>query len=106
MWTIGDKLCVGIQKLFREFGIQAIVQSVGPMFQIMFTTKPFIRDYREFCASVDRAKYQKFSLALFEYGVYMSPSASLHSVATLAHREDDIAFTLEAMRNVLKDGKI
>jgi hypothetical protein len=31
----------------------------------------------------------------------MSPSAALHSVTSLAHTDEDVAFTLEAVRKVL-----
>ena len=79
------------------------MQNVGPMLQIMFTDRPAIRDYREFCTHVDRATYQKFALALFEHGVYMTPSAGLHSVASLAHTDEDVAFTLDAARKALAD---
>ena len=103
MWQIAEKLCSGLKKLFEETGTKAIVQNVGPMLQIMFTEKDSIRDYREFCASVDRREYQKFALALFKYGVYMSPSAALHSVTTLAHSDDDVSFTLKAAREALND---
>ena len=41
--------------------------------------------------------------ALFRHGVYMSPSAALHSVASLAHTDDDVAATLEAARKALDD---
>ena len=103
MWQIAEKLCDGLKELFQETGAKAMVQSVGPMLQIMFTEKEGIHDYREFCAAVDRRKYQKFALALFKYGVYMSPSAALHSVATLAHTDDDVTFTLKAARKALND---
>jgi len=102
-WRIGEKLCQGLRDLFAETGTKAIVQNVGPMLQIMFTEQPAIRDYREFCAYVDRAKYQKFAWALFKYGVYMTPSAALHSVVSLAHTDEDVSFTLEAARKALAD---
>jgi len=102
-WHIGESLSQGLRDLFAETGTGAIVQSVGPMLQIMFTDRPAIRDYREFCAHVDRARYQRFALALFRHGVYMSPSAALHSVSSLAHTEDDVAFTVEAARRALAD---
>jgi glutamate-1-semialdehyde 2,1-aminomutase len=106
MWDIGEKLSTGLREVFKEKGVKAIVQNVGPMLQIMFTERPAIKDYREFCAYVDRGKYQKFALSLFEHGIYMSPSAALHSVATLAHTEDDVAFTLNAARKALNDVKL
>ncbi len=103
LWRIGDRLSQGLRALFEESGTPAIVQSVGPMLQIMFTDRPAIRDYREFCAYVDRARYQRFALALFKHGVYMSPSAALHSVSSLAHGDEDVELTLQAARKALAD---
>ncbi len=103
LWRIGEAMVKGLRELFEESGSPAIVQAVGPMFQIMFTDQPAIRDYREFCAHVDRAKYQRFAWALFKHGVYMSPSAGLHSVSSTAHSEEDVTFTLDAVRKALND---
>ncbi len=100
---IGNQLWDGLRALFATRGVPAIVQSVGPMAQIMFTSRPAIRDYREFCAHVDRDRYRRFAWALFRHGVYMTPSAALHSVASLAHTEEDVAFTLEAVGKALDD---
>jgi glutamate-1-semialdehyde 2,1-aminomutase len=103
LWHIGEALSRGLRDLFAETGAPAIVQNVGPMLQIMFTDRPAIHDYRQFCAHVDRAQYQKFALALFKHGVYLSPSAALHSVASLAHTDEDVRLTLEAARKALAD---
>lgn len=103
IWRIGEKLCQGLRNLFAETGTKAIVQNVGPMLQIMFTDRPAIRDYREFCAYVDRVKYQRFAWALFKYGVYMTPSAALHSIVSLAHTDEDVDLTIEAARKALED---
>ncbi|HYA47939.1 MAG TPA: hypothetical protein VEE87_00060, partial [archaeon] len=101
IWNLADQLEGGIQELFRRKGTAAIVQCVGPMFQIMFTERKAIRDYREFCQHVDRAKYQRFSWKLFEYGIYTSPAATLHSIVTLAHTASDVEKTLAAMEKAL-----
>jgi glutamate-1-semialdehyde 2,1-aminomutase len=100
-WDIGDKLCQGLESVFSQRKASAIVQHVGPMLQIMFTEREAITDYREFCAHVDREKYRRFALELFKHGVYLSPSAALHSVASLAHTEDDVEFTLAAVERAL-----
>jgi glutamate-1-semialdehyde 2,1-aminomutase len=101
-WRIAGPLCEGYRHLFQKKGIAAIVQNVGPMFQVMFTDQPAIRDYREFCQHVDRASFQKFVLSLFEFGVYASPSAALHSIVTLAHTDEDVERTLEAAEKALE----
>jgi len=101
IWELADELGSGITNLFRRKGTAAIVQRVGPMFQIMFTEREAIRDYREFCRYVDRGKYQRFSWKLFEYGIYTSPAATLHSIVTLAHSASDAEKTLAAMEKAL-----
>jgi glutamate-1-semialdehyde 2,1-aminomutase len=101
-WRVAGRLCEGYRYLFQKKGIAAIVQSVGPMFQVMFTHQPAIRDYREFCQHVDRAAFQKLVLSLFEFGVYASPSAALHSIVTLAHTDEDVERTLEAAEKALE----
>ena len=83
--------------------IEAIVQSVGPMLQIMFTDRESISDYRDYCAHVDRNLYQKFVHALFSHGVYMSPAAGLHSVVSLVHTPKDVEDTLIAVKKALRD---
>ena len=101
MWQIADQLCDGIAQIFQARRVPAIVQRVGPMFQIMFTKELRIRDCREFSTHVDRAAYQRLSHKLFEYGVYTSPAAGLHSIATFAHSTEDVEFTLTAIGRAL-----
>ena len=100
---IAHRLSDGLRDLFEERGTRAIVQNVGAMMQVFFTERPAIRDYRAFCAYVDQSKFKEFARALFKYGVYLSPSPVLHSIATAAHTDEHVGFTLEAARKALKD---
>jgi glutamate-1-semialdehyde 2,1-aminomutase len=100
-WGIAERLCTGYRELFKKKGRAAVVQNVGPMFQVMFTDRPAIRDYRDFCQFVERTAFQKFVLSLFPFGVFASPSAALHSMVTLAHTEQDVDLTLEAAGKAL-----
>src|SRR5271165_1025653 len=100
-WRIAERLCAGYRELFKQRGRAVVVQNVGPMFQIMFTDRAAIGDYRDFCQHVDRPAFQKFVLSLFPRGVYASPSAALHSIVTLAHSEEDVNLTLEAAGKAL-----
>ncbi|MGC8786478.1 MAG: aspartate aminotransferase family protein [Anaerolineae bacterium] len=100
---IARELSDGLRNLFAEQGTKAIVQNVGAMLQIFFTEQPAIRDYREFCAHVDQAKFKKFAWALFKHGVYLSPSPVLHSIATSAHTDEHVRWTLDAVRQALQD---
>lgn len=103
MHSIAESLCNGLSEIFTRRQVPAIVQRVGPLFQIMFTQQPAIRNYREYCASVDRMAYQRLVWKLFEHGVYMTPAATLHSIATSAHSESDVAFTLNAVEDALAE---
>ena len=100
-WKVSERLCSGLRDFFRKKGRAAIVQNVGPMFQIMFTDQPAVSDYREFCQYVDRSAFQKFVWSLFPFGIYASPSSALHSIVTLAHSEEDVDLSLEAARKAL-----
>jgi glutamate-1-semialdehyde 2,1-aminomutase len=104
VWRIGEQLGAGLREVFAETRTPAIVQQVGPMLQIMFTDRPAIRDYREFCAHVDREAYRRLAWRLFRAGIYMSPSAALHSVASLAHTDEDVRCTVDAVRKALRHG--
>lgn len=101
MWQIADQLCSGIRQILKTRGLDAILQSVGPIFQIMFTKQSRISDCREFSAHVDRAAYQRLSHKLFEFGVYTSPAAGLHSIVTVAHSKNDVEYTLTALGRAL-----
>lgn len=100
---IADRLVSGLRAIFAETRTPAIVQHVGPMLQVFFTDRPAIRDYRDFCAHVDRARFQRFALTLFRHGVYISPSAALHSVVSTAHTDEHVAVTLDAVRKALAE---
>ena len=102
-WRIADRLRTGLSGVFQKKGKKVVIQNVGPMFQLMFTDRPAIRDYRDFCQYVDRAAFQKFVLSLFQLGVYASPSAALHSIVTLAHTDEDVDLTVEAATKALEN---
>ncbi|HMS95347.1 MAG TPA: hypothetical protein PKA03_09025, partial [Tabrizicola sp.] len=78
-------------------------QGVNSMFQVFFTEAEAVNDYRDFCSKVDRMKFRDFALRLMEKGVYMNPSATLHSLSSIAHTEADIAATAKAMAEVLDE---
>ncbi len=80
-----------------------IVQNVNSMFQIFFTEKDEINDMRDYSTHTDRTKFRDFVLKLMDKGVYMSPAAGLHSLSSIVHTEDDIAFTAKAVGEALDE---
>ncbi|MFN0192012.1 MAG: aspartate aminotransferase family protein [Aestuariivirga sp.] len=80
-----------------------VVQGVNSMFQIFFTDKEEINDYRDFSTHVNRVKFRDFTLKLMDKGVYMSPSATLHSLSSIVHTDEDIDFTARAIGEALDE---
>ncbi len=101
--AIGDAAIAGLRDVFKRQGVPAIVQGFGPMFQIYFTEREAIHDYREYCAYVDIARYSQFVHRLIENGIYMTPSNGLHWIISTAHTEDDVAALLEAAGQACAD---
>ena len=48
-------------------------------------------------------QFRDFTLRLMDKGIYMNPSATLHSLSSIAHTEADIAMTARAMAEVLEE---
>jgi glutamate-1-semialdehyde 2,1-aminomutase len=59
-----------------------------------------ITSYRDFAAHVDRERFNRFVHALFEQGVYTSPSPALHSVLCTAHTDQDVDRVIAAAARV------
>jgi len=89
--AIGDAAIAGLREVFRRRKLKAIVQGLGPMFQIYFTERDAIHDYREYCKHVDTGRYARFVQLLLEHGIYMTPSNGLHWIISTAHTESDVA---------------
>ena len=92
----GDAAIAGLRDVFRRRGVKAIVQGFGPMFQIYFTEREAIHDYRDYCTYVDTARYSRFVHRLLDNGIYMTPSNGLHWIISTAHGEADVATLVEA----------
>jgi glutamate-1-semialdehyde 2,1-aminomutase len=92
----GDFAVAGLREVFRRRKVKAIVQGFGPMFQIYFTDRDAVHDYRDYCAFVDTTRYSQFVHRLLEHGIYMTPSNGLHWIISTAHTESDVHKLLEA----------
>ncbi len=94
--SVGDAAISGLRDVFRRHNINAIVQGFGPMFQIYFTGRDAIHDYRDYCAYVDTHLYSRFVHRLLERGIYMTPSNGLHWIISTAHTDSDAKVLIEA----------
>jgi glutamate-1-semialdehyde 2,1-aminomutase len=95
--AVGDAAIAGLREVFRRHGVKALVQGLGPMFQIYFTNHDGIRDYRDYCKYVDTELYSRFVHVLLESGIYMTPANGLHWIISTAHTETDVDMLLRAV---------
>ena len=105
--ALGERLAAGLREAIADARAPALVQNVGPMLQIYFLSSGHeqveaIRSYRDFGAHVDRERFNRFAHALFDEGVYLSPSPALHSVLATVHTEDDVDRVVAAARAALE----
>ncbi len=96
MYQTGNAAIEGLKEIFRRREIDAIVQGFGPMFQIYFTQREAIRDYRDYCEYVNTAKYSRFVHGLLDRGIYMTPSNGLHWIISSVHGAPDVETLLAA----------
>jgi len=94
--AVGNAAITGLRDVFRRRKVRAIVQGFGPMFQIYFTERDGIHDYRDYCAYADTVRYSRFIQHLLDRGIYMTPSNGLHWIISTAHTQADIERLLEA----------
>jgi len=100
IYEVGDSAIAGLRDVFRKRKIDAIVQGFGPMFQIYFTNRDAIHDYRDYCQNADTAKYSRFIQGLLDRGIYMTPSNGLHWIVSTAHTKQDVETLLTAVDEV------
>ena len=105
--ALGERLAAGLREAIADARAPALVQNVGPMLQIYFLLSGHeqvdaIRSYGDFGAHVDRERFNRFAHALFDEGVYLSPSPALHSVLATVHTEDDVDRVVTAARAALE----
>jgi glutamate-1-semialdehyde 2,1-aminomutase len=94
--AVGNAAIAGLREVFRRRQVKAIVQGFGPMFQIYFTGRDAIRDYRDYCKCVDTKLYSQFVHRLLDRGIYMTPSNGLHWIISTAHTDADVQTLVEA----------
>ena len=103
LYAIGDAAIAGLRDVFRRRKIAALVQGFGPMFQIYFTDRDAIRDYRDYCRYANTAKYSRFVHGLLDRGIYMTPSNGLHWIISTAHTLEDVEILLSAAEDVCRE---
>ncbi len=98
--ALGAQLEEGLRAVLDETGTPAQLHRFGSMWTLFFSAAP-VTDYAAAKAS-DTAAYARFFHAMLERGVYLPPSQFEAAFISLAHTQGDIAATVEAARESLR----
>lgn len=98
----GAALEEGLRRAIRDTGTRAAVQRVGSLLTVFFGIDR-AWDFAEAKAS-DTAAFGRFFRAMHERGVNLPPSQFEAWFASLAHGDDEIGRTIEAVSEVLGSG--
>lgn len=94
------RLSEGLKKVAQELQFPVWVNSVGAMFSAFFTNQP-VKDFQSACTS-DAELFGAFFRGMLERGVYLAPSQYEAVFLSTMHTDEDIDYTLEQAREVLK----
>ncbi|QLB20952.1 glutamate-1-semialdehyde-2,1-aminomutase [Vespertiliibacter pulmonis] len=87
-------LAEGLKTLADKHAVPLTVQYVGGMFGLFFTEKNKIERYQD-VMQCDVQAFNTFFHKMLEKGIYLAPSAFEAGFMSLAHSDEDIAFTLQ-----------
>src|SRR3954466_6352618 len=96
----GRELMAALGRLPGEGGIPAQISGEPPLFDVVFTDQP-VRDYRG-TLSGDAELLRRFNALLRERGILKGESKYYIS---LAHTDEDLAFTIDAWKSAIKELK-
>ncbi len=98
LFSLGNRLMKGLRSAAADIGSPLLVQGLGPVFHVGFTTRSVVRDYRETFA-YDKAAYALFVAAMQERGIRLIGRGLWYISA--AHTEQDIDHVIGAARDSL-----
>lgn len=104
IYRLGRKLMTGIQDIIDTVGVEAVLQGLGPMFQIYFTKLKKIENSRDSAQSRCDVHHD-FIFRLMARGILARPSQMGEFYVSAAHTDDDVNKTLEAIEVVLREMK-
>jgi glutamate-1-semialdehyde 2,1-aminomutase len=99
--ALASRLEEGLREAIAEAEAPAIVQRVGSMLTIFFTSVP-VRDYAS-ARSCDTHRFARFFARMLEQGFLIPPSQFEAWFLSLAHTQEEVAATIEAARRALKN---
>lgn len=95
-----NRLAEGLKAVAAEAGFPLWVNAAGAMFSAFFTETP-VRDYASACTS-DTERFGRYFRGMLERGIYLAASQYEAVFLSTVHTADDIDFTLEQARELMK----
>jgi glutamate-1-semialdehyde 2,1-aminomutase len=99
---LSARLTDGIARSIRELGLPLTQNRVGSMFTLFFTDQTVV-DYQTALAA-DTKRFGSYFRKMLDLGIYLAPSQFEAGFVSIAHSEADIDRTIEASREVLREG--
>ena len=90
----GETLIKGLKEVAHKNGIDILIQGLGSVFYLSFTSAKSIKNYREHTLNIDFGKYKEFAKLMLLNGVRLSQNGRWHMSS--AHSEEDIEKTIYA----------
>ena len=90
----GETLIKGLKEVAHKNGIDKLIQGLGSVFYLSFTSAKSIKNYREHTLNIDFGKYKEFAKLMLLNGVRLSQNGRWHMSS--AHSEEDIEKTIYA----------
>ncbi|KXA92711.1 hypothetical protein AKJ37_04525 [candidate division MSBL1 archaeon SCGC-AAA259I09] len=97
MYEVGEKIINGIEDIAEDSRHQITVQGLGPIFQMFFTEKSELNNWREIQENVDFEKFKEFAWECLDRGVYIFPSVCERNFVSTAHTTEDADKVIETI---------
>jgi glutamate-1-semialdehyde 2,1-aminomutase len=94
------RLMDGLQQACDKSGHDAVIQGVGPMFQLYFTKLKKIGTYRQ-SLQCDYEKFKDFREDMLERGIYFHPDGTERWMLSAVHTTEDVEKTIAAAEDCL-----
>lgn len=91
------QLIEGLAAAAKEVGVPLATTQVGGMFGVFFSKEANITNYQQ-ATQCDIAAFKRFFHLMLEQGVYLAPSAYEAGFLSIAHSDDDLAYTIAAAK--------
>ena len=97
----GETLMDAVRRAAYDHGIDCVVQGMGSMFQMIFTSHP-LEHYRDLL-NADAKRYAAFREGLLERGVHANSSGTACWFVSAAHTDEDADITVKAIEAAMAD---